>query len=96
MGIIRRNTKGSDSIIQNSQKWNLLEEGTQSVRSEYDFSQFQIQQAPEQLNQEQLGLARDNKEEHSNSTSNEEPKEKVKKPWIKLLRTEEQYIPVIT
>ena len=87
MGIIRRNKKGSDSIIQNSQKWNLFEEGTQSVRSEYDFSQFQIQQAPEQLNQEQLGLARDNKEEHSNSTSNEEPKEKVKKPWIKHFDT---------
>ena len=84
MGLIRRNKKGSDSIIQNSQQWDLLEEGTQSVRSEYDFSQFKIPQAPEQLNQEQqLQLVDDNKDEQHSKPLNEEPEEKVRKPWIK-------------
>ena len=83
MGLIRRNKKGSDSIIQNSQQWDLLEEGTQSVRSEYDFSQFKIPQAPKQLNQEQLQLVDDNKDEQHSKPLNEEPEEKVRKPWIK-------------
>ena len=83
MGLIRRNKKGSDSIIQNSQQWDLLEEGTQSVRSEYDFSQFKIPQAPKQLNQEQLQLVDDNKDEQYSKPLNEEPEEKVRKPWIK-------------
>ena len=45
MGLIRRNKKGSDSIIQNTDKWEMVNEGVNSTRSDIDFTKIDIPQA---------------------------------------------------
>ncbi len=58
MGLIRRNKKGSDTILQNSEKWELINESGQSVRSDIDFTQMEVPKiAPENLQEtaEEMG-----------------------------------------
>ncbi len=84
MGLIRRNKKGSDTILQNSEKWELINESGQSVRSDIDFTQMEVPKiAPENL-QETADEMVPNEGDIKVSTKEEEstPK-KIRKPWIK-------------
>jgi lipopolysaccharide export system permease protein len=85
MALTRRFKKGSDSILQNSDKqWSLVGESTQSVRSDYDFTQIEIQKLQAEDLQEESTLATAPLEEPTNKPPIEEKsKEKVRKPWIK-------------
>lgn len=85
MGLIRRNKKGSDTIVQNSQQWEFVNDGTQVSRSDIDFTQLNIPQiAPENL-QENADLATGpvSDPEPPSAPPADSPTEKVRKPWIK-------------
>ena len=84
MAINRRFKKGSDSIVQNSKQWNLIDESTSTVRSPYDFTQIEVPQiAPENL-QEHADLVADPPAIPNDSIpTSDKQEEKVRKPWIK-------------
>ena len=84
MAINRRFKKGSDSILQNSDKWNLIDESTQSVRSEYDFTQMEIPKLQaEDLQEEATLLNAPLEDTPTTKPTNDKPKEPIRKPWIK-------------
>ena len=84
MAINRRFKKGSDSILQNSDKWNLIDESTQSVRSEYDFTQMEIPKLQAEDLQEEATLVNAPLEDTpATKPTNDKPKEPIRKPWIK-------------
>ena len=84
MAINRRFKKGSDSILQNSDKWNLIDESTQSVRSEYDFTQMEIPKLQAEDLQEEATLVNAPLEDTpTTKPTNDKPKEPIRKPWIK-------------
>lgn len=84
MAINRRFKKGSDSILQNSDKWNLIDESTQSVRSEYDFTQMEIPKLQaEDLQEEATLLNAPLEDRPTTKPTNDKPKEPMRKPWIK-------------
>ena len=84
MAINRRFKKGSDSILQNSDKWNLIDESTQSVRSEYDFTQMEIPKLQAEDLQEEATLVNAPLEDTpTTKPTNDKPKEPMRKPWIK-------------
>ncbi len=83
MGLIRRNKKGSDSIIQNSDKWEILDDGTQATRSDIDFTQIEIpQDSPKNLQEVASDVVPDNDCAQSTESATKETK-KLRKPWIK-------------
>ena len=84
MSLIRRNKKGSDSIVQNSNQWEILNsEGEQVVRSDIDFTQIKVPQlAPEEM-QETATEVVPSQEEPQPSTTADKPEKKLRKPWIK-------------
>ncbi len=83
MGLIRRNKKGSDSIIQNSDKWEILDDGTQATRSDIDFTQIEIpQDSPKNLQEVASEVVPDNDCAPSTESATKETK-KLRKPWIK-------------
>lgn len=83
MGLIRRNKKGSDSIVQNSQQWLFENDGTQASRSDYDFTQMVIPPIPQENLQESDTEVTSIPE--IPSVPAEEPKDekKLRKPWLK-------------
>ncbi len=84
MAINRRFKKGSDSILQNSDKWNLIDESTKSVRSEYDFTQMEIPKLQaEDLQEEATLLNAPLEDTPTTKPTNDKPKEPIRKPWIK-------------
>ena len=83
MGLIRRNKKGSDSIIQNSDKWEILDDGTQATRSDIDFTQIEIpQDSPKNLQEVASEVVPDNDSAPTTDSVAKETK-KLRKPWIK-------------
>lgn len=83
MGLIRRNKKGSDSIIQNSDKWEILDDGTQATRSDIDFTQIEIpQDSPKNLQEVASEVVPDNDSAPTTDSVTKETK-KLRKPWIK-------------
>ena len=83
MGLIRRNKKGSDSIIQNSDKWEILDDGTQATRSDIDFTQIEIpQDSPKNLQEVASEVVPDNDSAPTTDSATKETK-KLRKPWIK-------------
>ena len=84
MGLIRRNKKGSDSIVQNSNQWEILNnEGDQSVRSDIDFTQIKVPQlSPIDMQETASEVVPDNEETQKPTTVDKEEK-KTRKPWIK-------------
>lgn len=84
MGLIRRNKKGSDTILQNSERWELINDSGQSVRSDIDFTQMEVPKiAPENL-QETADEMVPNEGDIKVSTKEEESTlKKIRKPWIK-------------
>ena len=83
MGLIRRNKKGSDSIIQNSDKWEIFDDGTQATRSDIDFTQIEIpQDSPKNLQEVASEVVPDNDSAPTTDSATKETK-KLRKPWIK-------------
>lgn len=83
MGLIRRNKKGSDSIIQNSDKWEILDDDTQATRSDIDFTQIEIpQDSPKNLQEVASEVVPDNDSAPTTDSATKETK-KLRKPWIK-------------
>ena len=83
MGLIRRNKKGSDSIIQNSDKWEIFDDGTQATRSDIDFTQIEIpQDSPKNLQEVASEVVPDNDSAPTTDSVAKETK-KLRKPWIK-------------
>lgn len=83
MGLIRRNKKGSDTIVQNSDKWELMNEGGQAVRADIDFTQLEVPKiAPENL-KETADEVVPNGDTPKASVPSDNAKKKVSKPWIK-------------
>lgn len=84
MGLIRRNKKGSDTILQNSEKWELMNESGQYVRSEIDFTQFEVPKiAPENLQETADEVVPDEESIKASTIEEESTPKKVRKPWIK-------------
>lgn len=84
MGLIRRNKKGSDTILQNSVKWELMNESGQSVRSDIDFTQFEVPKiAPENLQETADEVVPDEESIKASTIEEESTPKKVRKPWIK-------------
>ncbi len=85
MGITRRFKKGSDSIVQNgNDQWEMINEGTNAVRSDYDFTQMEIPKAAPQVLQESDTLATAPPiPETSSPVDVAKPEKKLRKPWIK-------------
>lgn len=86
MGITRRFKKGSDSILLNSDKqWSLVEEGTQTVRSDYDFTQLEIAKIKAENLQETADLVVPDYPPGDNPAPNSDTPSttKIRKPWIK-------------
>lgn len=85
MGLIRRNKKGSDSIIQNTDKWEMVNEGVNNTRSDIDFTKIDIPQADSHnMQEEATALAPEAPSalpEKSPAVKDEE--KKLSKPWIK-------------
>ena len=85
MGLIRRNKKGSDSIIQNTDKWEMVNEGVNNTRSDIDFTKIDIPQADSHnMQEEATALAPEAPSalpEKSSAVKDEE--KKLSKPWIK-------------
>lgn len=85
MGLIRRNKKGSDSIIQNTDKWEMVNEGVNNTRSDIDFTKVDIPQADSHNMQEEATAlvpeAPSALPEKSPAVKDEE--KKLSKPWIK-------------
>ena len=83
MGLIRRNKKGSDTIVQNSDKWELMNEEGQAVRADIDFTQLEVPKiAPENL-KETADEVVPNGDTPKASVPSDNAKKKVSKPWIK-------------
>lgn len=84
MAINRRFKKGSDSIVQNSKQWNLIDESTSTVRSPYDFTQIEVPQiAPENLQEHADLVAEPPAIPNDSIPTSDKQEEKVRKPWIK-------------
>lgn len=88
MAITRRFKKGSDSILRNSDKpWSMVDEGTQSVRSDYDFTQLEIPKIKAENLQETVDLVVP--PEATPSVPNakipvgDTNSKKMRKPWLK-------------
>ena len=83
MGLIRRNKKGSDTIVQNSDRWELMNEEGQAVRADIDFTQLEVPKiAPENL-KETADEVVPNGDTPKASVPSDNAKKKVSKPWIK-------------
>ena len=86
MGIIRRNKKGSDTILQNSDKWELMNESGQTVRSDIDFTKMEVPKiAHENLQETADDIVPDQGDTTPSTPVEETPKKKIGKPWIKRL-----------
>ncbi len=84
MGITRRFKKGSDSILQNSDKqWEMVNEGTSSVRSDYDFTQIEIPKVDSQNLQESDTLVEVPPVPSSTRVDQPQSENKIGKRWIK-------------
>ena len=88
MGITRRFKKGSDSLLQNSDKqWELINEGTSSVRSDYDFTQMVIPKLQAEDFQETADLippiSADAETLNDKPANDDKERNKARKPWIK-------------
>lgn len=84
MGIIRRNKKGSDTIVQNSNQWELMNESGQTVRSDIDFTQLVMPKiAQENLQETADEVVPDIDDTKALAPVEDAPKKKVGKPWIK-------------
>lgn len=83
MALTRRFKKGSDSLLQNSDKnWEFVEESAGEVRSQYDFTQIEIPQvAPQNLQEEATQIVPDAQPAPPATPDKEE--KKLRKPWIK-------------
>ncbi len=88
MAITRRFKKGSDSILRNSDKpWSMVDEGTQAVRSDYDFTQLEIPKIKAENLQETVDLVVP--PEATPSVPNtkipvgDTNSKKMRKPWLK-------------
>lgn len=85
MGLIKRNKKGSDSIIQNTDKWEMVNEGVNNTRSDIDFTKIDIPQVDSHnMQEEATSLAPEAPPalpEKSPVVKDEE--KKLSKPWIK-------------
>lgn len=88
MAITRRFKKGSDSILRNSDKpWSMVDEGTQAVRSDYDFTQLEIPKIKAENLQETVDLVAP--PEATPSVPNakipvgDTNSKKMRKPWLK-------------
>ena len=84
MAIRRRFKKGSDSILQNAgSQWEFIGEGTQDVRSQYDFTQMDIPKiAPQNLQEDITAVVPESNDPQGPPAGNNEEK-KLKKPWLK-------------
>ena len=83
MGLIRRNKKGSDTIVQNSDRWELMNDGGQAVRADIDFTQLEVPKiAPENL-KETADEVVPHGDAPKTSAPGDNAKKKVSKPWIK-------------
>lgn len=88
MGITRRFKKGSDSLLQNNDKqWELINEGTSSVRSDYDFTQMVIPKLQAEDFRETADLtppmAADAENLNEKPATDDKERNKARKPWIK-------------
>mgnify|MGYP002856436067 FL=1 len=84
MGLIRRNKKGSDTIVQNSNQWELMNESGQTVRSDIDFTQIEVPKiAQENLQETADEVVPDIDNTKASAPIEDTPKKKVRKPWIK-------------
>ena len=84
MGLIRRNKKGSDTIVQNSNQWELMNESGQTVRSDIDFTQLVVPKiAPENLQETADEVVPDKEEIKASVSSENDETKKLRKPWIK-------------
>lgn len=84
MGIFRRNKKGSDTILQNSDKWELMNESGQTVRSDIDFTKMEVPKiAHENLQETADNMVPDQGDTTPSTPVEETPKKKIGKPWIK-------------
>ncbi len=88
MGITRRFKKGSDSLLQNNDKqWELINEGTSSVRSDYDFTQMVIPKLQAEDFQETADLippiSADAETLNDKPANDDKERNKARKPWIK-------------
>ena len=83
MGLIRRNKKGSDSIVQNSQQWLFENDGTQASRSDYDFTQMVIPPIPQENLQESDTEVTSIPEIPSVPAKEPKDEKKLRKPWLK-------------
>lgn len=83
MALTRRFKRGSDSLLQNSNKnWELVDENTGEVRSQYDFTQFEVPQvAPQNLQEEASQIVPDVQPAPPATPDKEE--KKLRGPWIK-------------
>lgn len=83
MGLIRRNKKGSDTIVQNSNQWELLDKSGQTVRSDIDFTKIDVPQiAPETL-QETADEVVPNDEPTTVPTPEDNTPKVARKPLVK-------------
>lgn len=83
MGVIRKNKKGSDSIVQNSQQWTFENDGTQASRSDYDFTQMVIPPIPQENLQESDTEVTSIPEIPSIPAEEPKTEKKLRKPWLK-------------
>ena len=86
MAISRRFKKGSDTLLQNSDKqWELIGESTPTVHSQYDFTQMEVPKIPVENLQEQATLNSAPLEDIPQEPQRIEKAEKEKKggPWVK-------------
>ena len=84
MAISRRFKKGSDSILQTTDKqWSIINEGTQSVRSDYDFTQMEIPKIPIENLQENETLSDGPESNNQSSVAENNKQKKANKPLIK-------------
>lgn len=83
MGLIRRNKKGSDTILQNSDKWELMSDSGQVVRSDIDFTQMEVPKIASENLQETADEVVTNFDDSKASIPVESDSKKVRKPWIK-------------
>lgn len=84
MAVRRRFKKGSDSILQNAgSQWEFIGEGTQDVRSQYDFTQMEIPKIAPQNLQEDITAVVPESNDPQGSPAGDNEEKKLKKPWLK-------------
>lgn len=85
MGLIRKFKRGTDSIVQNSDRWEMVNESTQAARSDIDFTKIDIPKIDAENLQEEATLASAPAgDEPKSKPSKEQQTEKpLKKPWMK-------------